>query len=59
VARGIGLIAEDQRTHLIADAPDGGAVAKCGRGAIVRRLPGRWRPGDRLNCPDCEALPKD
>jgi hypothetical protein len=59
MAAGIGLIAEDQRTHLRADAPGGTAVAKCGRGAIVRRLPGRWRPGDRLNCPDCEALPND
>ena len=49
----IGLIAEDRRTHLVADA-DGTAVAKCGAGVIVRRLPGRWRAGDQLNCPACE-----
>lgn len=50
------MIEEDQRTHLLVKDPAGTDVAKCGRGVIIRRLPGQWRPGDRINCPDCERL---
>ena len=51
-----GLIAEDQRTHVVTSAPGGTEVALCGLGTIIRRLPGKFQPGDRLNCPRCEEL---
>jgi hypothetical protein len=48
----MGLVDGDQRSHVSVPKLNG-AVAKCGAGRIVQKVPGFYDPTDPSACPAC------